>query len=168
MLKHMTAAAALALTFGLALPGQAFTRSQPDGLAGPGSIPVPHQAGSGNNYSERQKASDWRGSRLIGAQVYDSDNAEIGKIEDVLIGSSGTVDSMVVDVGAFLGVGEKRVAIPFDAFSIARMADGAEKVHVTYSRADLTNAPKFAYYRPSGAETTGSGAPVTNPLPHPK
>ena len=72
----------------------------------------------------------------------------------MLIGSDGNVRAVVVGVGGFLGVGEKNVAIPFDALSIQRKADSAsiEKVTVSYSKDDLKNAPKFAYYSASNAD----------------
>lgn len=111
----------------------------------------------------QQQSTDWRTSKLIGADVYGLDNAKIGDINDVLIGSNGNVQAVVVGVGGFLGVGEKNVAIPFDALSITRKTNSAsiEKVTVTYSKDDLKNAPKFAWYQASKSQTTGSGAGST-------
>ena len=47
--------------------------------------------------------------------VYDPADAKIGEISDVLLSKEGKVDALIIAVGGFLGVGEKDVAVPFDA-----------------------------------------------------
>ena len=47
--------------------------------------------------------------------VYDPSDAKIGEISDVLVSKDGKIDAFIVAVGGFLGVGEKDVAVPFDA-----------------------------------------------------
>jgi sporulation protein YlmC with PRC-barrel domain len=114
-------------------------------------------------FVQQQQATQWRTSKLVGTDVYGSDNSKIGDINDVLIGSGGSVQAVVVGVGGFLGVGEKNVAIPFDALNISRKANSTsiDKITVTYSKDDLKNAPKFAWYQAN--ETTGSGTMTTAP-----
>ena len=75
-------------------------------------------------FMHQQNASEWRGSKLIGASIYGPDNKSIGDINDVLIGNDGRVTAVVVGVGGFLGVGEKNVALPFQALNVERKADG--------------------------------------------
>ena len=53
-----------------------------------------------------------RASKLIGASVYDVQNRNIGSVKDVVLSRTGAVDAVVVDVGSFLGMGGKYVAIP--------------------------------------------------------
>jgi sporulation protein YlmC with PRC-barrel domain len=47
--------------------------------------------------------------------VYDPSDAKIGEISDVLLNKEGKVDALIIAVGGFLGLGEKDVAVPFDA-----------------------------------------------------
>ena len=49
---------------------------------------------------------------MIGATVYDVQNRNIGSVKDLVLDRSGAVDAVVVDVGSFLGMGGKYVAIP--------------------------------------------------------
>jgi len=49
---------------------------------------------------------------MIGSAVYDSQNRNIGKVGDLVLNKNGSVDVVVVDVGSFLGVGGKYVAVP--------------------------------------------------------
>src|SRR5438105_5996708 len=47
--------------------------------------------------------------------VYDTADNKIGDIKDVLIDKSGQIKALIVGVGGFVGMGEKDVAVPFDA-----------------------------------------------------
>jgi sporulation protein YlmC with PRC-barrel domain len=123
---------------------------------------IPQRAG----FVQKQQASEWRGSKLIGASVYGPDNKSIGEINDVLVSDTGNVSAVVIGVGGFLGVGEKNVALPFSALDVTRKADSSanNKITVSYTKDQLKDAPKFAYYD-SGAQTTGERSgnhPMTN------
>ena len=52
-----------------------------------------------------------RASKMIGSSVYDVQNRDIGKIQDVILNPDGRVAAVVVDVGAVLGMGGKDVAV---------------------------------------------------------
>jgi sporulation protein YlmC with PRC-barrel domain len=52
-----------------------------------------------------------RASKMIGSVVYDVQNVDIGKVQDVILDRNGRVASVVVDVGTFLGAGGKNVAV---------------------------------------------------------
>jgi hypothetical protein len=110
------------------------------------------------NFVQDQHATDWRGSKIIGAVVYGPDNASIGNINDVLISNDGKIRAVVIGVGGFLGVGEKNVAIPLDALNISRRPDSSsiDRVTVAYSKDELKKAPQFAYLE-DVKTTTGSG-----------
>jgi len=56
---------------------------------------------------------DWRASKLVGVSIYGPNDESIGKVDDVLIDSSGSAKAVVIGVGGFLGIGKKDVAMPF-------------------------------------------------------
>jgi sporulation protein YlmC with PRC-barrel domain len=51
-----------------------------------------------------------RASQMIGSTVYDVQKRNIGSVKDIVLDRDGKVTAVVVDVGAFLGVGGKYVA----------------------------------------------------------
>ena len=53
-----------------------------------------------------------RASKMIGSAVYDVQNRKIGSVDDVILNKAGKVDAVVIDVGSFLGMGGKDVAVP--------------------------------------------------------
>ena len=113
---------------------------------------------AGANFMQSQQATDWRGSKLIGATVYGSDNASIGEVNDLLLASDGKVNGVVIGVGGFLGVGSKNVAVPFDKLNVTRKPNSAaiDKITVSFSKDELKQAPAFAFYEPAASSTTGS------------
>jgi opacity protein-like surface antigen len=156
MMKQTLTAAALAVV--LATPAFAQT-AKPDATGNPAAqSTMPSMATDQVAFVQAQHATDWRGSKLIGATVYGPDNASIGDINDVLIANDGKINAVVIGVGGFLGVGEKNVAIPFEKLSVTRKPESASisKITVSYSKDELKNAPKFSYYEPAASTTTGS------------
>ena len=53
-----------------------------------------------------------RASKMLGSTVYDVQNRNIGSVKDLVFDKNGKVDAVVVDVGSFLGMGGKFVAVP--------------------------------------------------------
>jgi sporulation protein YlmC with PRC-barrel domain len=52
-----------------------------------------------------------RASQMIGSAVYDVQNRKIGSVDDVILNKNGKVDAVVIDVGSFVGMGGKDVAV---------------------------------------------------------
>jgi sporulation protein YlmC with PRC-barrel domain len=52
-----------------------------------------------------------RASKMLGSTVYDVQNRSIGKVQDLVLDKAGRVDDVVIDVGSFLGMGGKDIAV---------------------------------------------------------
>lgn len=162
MIKHtLTATALVAMLAAPSFAQQPGSASAPS--ASPGATSQPSGAAK-PGFVQNQAPQDWRGSKLIGASVYGPDNQSIGEINDVIVDGTGKVKAAVVGVGGFLGVGQKDVAVPFEALNITRRQNSSsiDKITVAYSKDELNKAPKFAYYEPTGSsQTTGSSTSGT-------
>ncbi|ACL56268.1 PRC-barrel domain-containing protein [Methylobacterium nodulans] len=55
-----------------------------------------------------------RVTKITGVGVVGQDHVRVGEIEDLLVDADGRVRAVVIGVGGFLGIGEKKVAVPFD------------------------------------------------------
>jgi sporulation protein YlmC with PRC-barrel domain len=64
--------------------------------------------------SSTSHQGQWRGSKLVGLNVYNDKNESLGDINDLLTDSQGKITQVVLGVGGFLGVGERYVAVPFE------------------------------------------------------
>ncbi|TCD15092.1 PRC-barrel domain containing protein [Oricola cellulosilytica] len=64
-------------------------------------------------------------TEIIGMSVTGADGEEVGEVSEILIGDSGEVEAVLIDVGGFLGMNEKPVAVSFNELQIAR-AEGSK------------------------------------------
>ena len=165
MLKHFVAATALAAVIASPAFAQSSATSPSSSTPPVSATPAPgSNAGSASMdkgaFLQDQSSSDWRASKLIGTNVYGPDNAKIGDVSEVLLDNSGATHAVVIGVGGFLGVGQKDVAVPFNALTVTPTAAGdkIEKITVKYTKADLEKAPSFKYKQASAASTAPMGA----------
>jgi len=111
-------------------------------LAGPG-ITMGTAATMPLKYVEIKDA-DLVASKLIGVNIYNKSNEDVGEISDIVIGDGKSVIGIVASVGGFLGLGESYVVI--DPASLALADDkGTWKAYVDTNKDDLSKAPKFDY-----------------------
>jgi sporulation protein YlmC with PRC-barrel domain len=64
--------------------------------------------------------TSWTISNYYKQSVYDPKENKIGSVDDVLVDKEGKITALVIGVGGFLGVGEKDVAVPFDAVKTSK------------------------------------------------
>ena len=76
--------------------------------------------------------------------VYDRSDNKIGEVNDLLLDSGGKVNAVMVGVGGFLGVGEKNVAVPFQALKVAEK-DGKRYLVLDTTKEALQTAPGYSY-----------------------
>jgi sporulation protein YlmC with PRC-barrel domain len=74
---------------------------------------------------------------FIGTTVYGADDARVGEIGDVVLGTDKKVDAVVVDVGGFLGVGEKQVAVGLEKLKFMADKDGNRYLYTNFTKAQL-------------------------------
>jgi len=82
---------------------------------------------------------------LQDANVYDATNADIASVSEVLLTADGQIDQVIVDVGGFLGMGAKPVAIPFDSLTLWQNADNSDlRIYLPMTREQLEALPDYA------------------------
>ena len=69
------------------------------------------QTSNANRAEETIQPDQIRASKMIGSSVYDVQNRNIGKVRDLVLDKDGKVAAVVIDVGTFLGMGGKTVAV---------------------------------------------------------
>lgn len=106
-----------------------------------------------------QKPDQWLASKFKGTDVMGADDQKIGSITDILFDKTGNIQAYVVGVGGFLGMGAKEVALAPKSFTAVPGQNGAaDKLKVSVTKDELTQAQNFARYEPPRpAATTGTG-----------
>ncbi len=80
---------------------------------------------------------------LTGADVRDASDASIAEVSDLVLSAEGQVTDVVLDVGGFLGMGAKSVAIPMDRLTVAQTEGGAVRVWVNMTKEELEALPEY-------------------------
>lgn len=127
MLKHIVLAACLTC-------GAAAAYAQPQQAASP-----PPSATVDSKMAPSATA-DTR--KLIGRNIQNAEGETIGEIKSIYINKDGKVDSVMVSVGGFLGVGDREVRI---AWSDLKITDNGEKVMVNMTKDELKAKPEYKY-----------------------
>jgi hypothetical protein len=85
-------------------------------------------------------ASGFRTTKIVGGEVVNEAD-EIGRIDDLIVTENERVPFAIVSVGGFLGVGNKLIAVPFDAIEM-----GEKKMVLRGANKDaLKSLPEFKY-----------------------
>lgn len=157
------AAAAAALLSTTAIAQQA---TPPAATTPPAAqMTTPPAARATTAFIAQQSADQMLASDLIGMTVRGAGDENLGEINDLVVDRSGTVMGALIGVGGFLGMGEKDVAVPFQAVEVSRDADGKERLVLRKTKDELKAAPTFTKYERSPA-TTGT-VNTNRPAAHP-
>jgi len=82
--------------------------------------------------------------KLTGARVYGPKDEDVGEINRIILDNKGQVDRVVLDVGGFLGMGERQIAVTMNELNIVKNADGSDfRVYIDANEANLKAQPEF-------------------------
>jgi len=100
-------------------------------------------------------------SDIVGTRIRDGQGKDLGEIDRLIIDpQSGRITHVVVGVGGLMGVGEKKVVVPWSELKMAGTQDGRKAV-VVMDRSKLENAPRFE--RTARTDRSPAASPATSP-----
>ena len=83
-------------------------------------------------------------SDLLGTTVLDAKDESIGEVGDVIVSENGDVEAYIVDVGGFLGIGEKPVALDASQLDILKGSDGSLVVRTSFTEEELSSHAAYS------------------------
>lgn len=87
--------------------------------------------------------ADIRSEELVGTTVYGAQEENVGEIGDVVMTQDGKIDAVIIDVGGFLGVGEKEVAVGMDNLAFMTDDSGNKYLYTNFTKEQLDAAPAY-------------------------
>ena len=146
-------ASGLAFFLSLAFSGAAALAQQP----GPDTyLPVPAPPASQELIYQGEATS------ILGRQVSGPDDKNVGRIVDVLVDDQGQPRAAVVDVGGFLGIGNRRIAVVWRALHFAPEATGEGKIRLEMTVDQIKATPE---YKPISTPVVVAAPPRTVQTP---
>jgi sporulation protein YlmC with PRC-barrel domain len=84
----------------------------------------------------------YRISKLLGRSVTNDKNEKVGSLDDLVVGHNDSLYA-VLQVGGFLGIGSRLIAVPYDALKVS---DEGRKVELPgASQQELKNLAEVKY-----------------------
>ncbi|MEC5323421.1 PRC-barrel domain-containing protein [Aurantimonas sp. A3-2-R12] len=80
---------------------------------------------------------------LMGTKVYGPNDEKVGEIGEIALSEEGKVDAIIIDVGGFLGIGEKEVAVAMDNLEFMQDANGSLYLYTQFSEDQLKSQPEY-------------------------
>lgn len=83
---------------------------------------------------------------LRSARVYGANDEWVGEVSELMLAEDGKITHAVVDVGGWLGMGERPVALTMDELDIRQNDDGMAggvTIYVDYTEEQLENMPEW-------------------------
>jgi sporulation protein YlmC with PRC-barrel domain len=106
---------------------------------------------------------DIRGSEMIGADVVNAKNDDIGSVKDVIFDSTGKVKSVLVDPDGVLNGGTKTVAIELTKLQILQSGEDV-RLSTTMTEDQLKALPEYKPNMSASASATTSAGGGTSKM----
>jgi hypothetical protein len=96
-----------------------------------------------DGYSQIEQA-DLTAEMLTGARLYGTNDEDIGEVSELILTDDGSIDKVILDVGGFIGIGEKSIAVSLDELQIMRPDGGNDvRVYIDATQEQLEQQPQF-------------------------
>lgn len=86
---------------------------------------------------EDVQLADVTTEELLGATAYGSNDNWVGEVSELSLAEDGKVDAFIVDVGGFLGIGEKAVVLTPDQVDLVRVYGDELRAQISVSESKL-------------------------------
>ncbi|MEO4041171.1 PRC-barrel domain-containing protein [Hoeflea sp. CAU 1731] len=81
--------------------------------------------------------------QLEGARVYGLNDEDVGEIDRLVLSEDGQIQTVVIDVGGFLGLGEHPVGVTMDELQILHDPNGSVRVYIDSTEEALEGQPAY-------------------------
>lgn len=118
----------------------------PGGTQTKGKSDQRSEAQPGMTGGEQSKSGDQArlpSEQIVGMKVRTSQGKDVGQIADLIVNrQTGDIERAVVSYGGFLGIGEKKVAVPWNEVTVDQANNTAQ---LAMTEEQIKSAPNFEY-----------------------
>jgi sporulation protein YlmC with PRC-barrel domain len=88
-------------------------------------------------------AEELTAENIIGSTVYGNNEENVGEVGDLVMSQDGQIDAVIIDVGGFLGIGEKEVAVGMDNLEFMLDENGNRYLYTPFTQEQLEAQPAY-------------------------
>lgn len=98
----------------------------------------------GYQTAETAEVEKLTAEEINGSYVYGSNDETVGEIDNLMVGDDGKLTEAVINVGGFLGIGEKPVLVSFDDIQVLKSEDGSDyRFYINSTKEQLEQMPEY-------------------------
>jgi sporulation protein YlmC with PRC-barrel domain len=98
----------------------------------------------GYQNAEMAEVEKLTAEEINGSYVYGSNDETVGEIDNLMVGDDGKLTEAVINVGGFLGIGEKPVLVSFDDIQVLKSEDGSDyRFYINSTKEQLEQMPEY-------------------------
>ena len=153
-MSKTTMTAAFALMLAAAVP--AYAQTSPSSTSSPSPSASSSSSASTHVTATQLQPGQIRATQMDGSTVYDAQNQKVGDVKDIILDRDGKVAAVVLDVGAFLGIGGKNVAISMNDLKITQDDNNKPRFTVDMTKDQLKSAQAYDLNGPSRNSSSGT------------
>ena len=102
---------------------------------------------------------------VLGRQVRSIAGEDMGRVVNLVVDQSGQVRAAMIDFGGFLGVGNRKIAVDWNALHFAISATKDDRITLDLTRDQVKAAPEYKDGRPLVVIGTTESLPPSYPAP---
>lgn len=99
---------------------------------------------------------------ILGRAVHDPSGQQVGRIVDVLVDNQGQPRAAVIDIGGFMGIGNRRIAVAWRALRFVPEAERS-RIRLEMTADQIKATPDFKLAPRASAPPTTMAAPPPPP-----
>ncbi|MGE0716883.1 MAG: PRC-barrel domain-containing protein [Alphaproteobacteria bacterium] len=111
----------------------------PDRTTPPAATAPMRQAPMARESTPVDPAVGMRASKIIGSTVKNSAGEKVGTIDDMIVRDKDQVVLAVISVGGFLGIGDRKVAVPWNELTL----NNDRTIVYNVTKQELESKPEF-------------------------
>jgi hypothetical protein len=138
-------AAVIVLTLGVAIDVALSENGQPPGQT---QQPANNPAATSAGPPAVTVLNDHEVEGILGREVRSADDANMGRIVDVIVDRNGEVPAAIIDFGGFLGVGSRKIAVDWNALHFAAPAETGGRITLELTPDQVKAAPEYQEGKP--------------------
>lgn len=103
--------------------------------------------------------TDLLSSDIIGLAVYNRSNQKVGLVDDIILGSNQSVNAIVINVGGFLGTGNRNIAVAANSVLILKQGGRLDRALIDATEETLRSTDTFTFPAANRGEPAASTTP---------
>ena len=87
----------------------------------------------------------WTAGQVLDAPVYGPTGEEIGDVENIMVGTNGLVESLILEIGGFLDIGDTHLRVPWSEVNAQLGGEGAPRIEVPVTQETIEDLAEGEY-----------------------